>query len=283
MLDILSDYTLRTILLGTMSLGLFCAVLGTFAVLRKQSLVGDTLAHAALPGVCLGYLATNTKSPAAVLIGATVTCAFAMFWVHWSTKYARNDWNTSLGIVLTSMFGLGVVFLSYIQRGPSGGQAGLDTFLFGQAASLVEQTVLIITVIGVLATIVLIRIQQPYQLLAFDPTFARASGLNIERIETIQTMLLIAGVIIGLNTVGVVLLSAMLVAPALAARPWIKNSTQLLILAAVVGLVSSGLGAIVSSRSEGLPTGPVVVVTLAILVSLSLFGHQVLKSARRVA
>lgn len=278
---IFSDYTLRTILLGTMSLGFFCAILGTFAVLRKQSLVGDTLAHAALPGVCLGFLATNSKAPLPVLLGATFSCAIAMIWVHWSTKYARNDWNTSLGIVLTSLFGLGVVLLSLIQRGPSGGQAGLDTFLFGQAASLVEETVLIITGIGVLATAVLIRIRQPYQLLAFDPTFARASGLHVERIETIQTALLVAGVIIGLNTVGVVLLSAMLVAPAVAARPWIKNTSQLLVLAAVVGLLSSGTGAIISSQSEGLPTGPVVVVTLAVLVGVSLLAHQFIKPLRR--
>ena len=268
-MSIFTDYTLRTILLGTMSLGLFCAILGSFAVLRRQSLVGDTLAHAALPGVCLGFLLTGSKAPLPILIGAALTAGLAMAWVRWITTKTRTDWNTALGIALTSLFGLGVLLLSLIQRSPSANQAGLDTILFGQAAALVQENVIAILIVGTVATAVLIRIRQPYQLLAFDPDFARASGLNTARIEFLQTTLLVAGIIIGLNTVGVVLLSALLVAPTIAARPWVRSTSQLLIIAAIFGLVSSATGALISVNTPNLPTGPTVVIISTLAVALS--------------
>lgn len=268
-MTIFTDYTLRTILLGTMSLGLFCAILGSFAVLRRQSLVGDTLAHAALPGVCLGFLLTGSKAPLPILIGAALTAGLAMAWVRWITTKTRTDWNTALGIALTSLFGLGVLLLSLIQRSPSANQAGLDTILFGQAAALVQENVIAILIVGIVATIILVRIRQPYQLLAFDPDFARASGLNTARIEFLQTTLLVAGIIIGLNTVGVVLLSALLVAPTVAARPWVRSTTQLLIIAAILGLISSATGALISVNTPNLPTGPTVVIISTLAVALS--------------
>ncbi len=268
-MSILTDYTLRTILLGTMSLGLFCAILGSFAVLRRQSLVGDTLAHAALPGVCLGFLLTGSKAPLPVLIGAALTAGLAMAWVRWITTKTRTDWNTALGIALTSLFGLGVLLLSLIQRSPSANQAGLDTILFGQAAALVQENVIAILIVGIVATTILFRIRQPYQLLAFDPDFARASGLNVARIEFLQTTLLVAGIIIGLNTVGVVLLSALLVAPTVAARPWVRSTTQLLVVAAILGLISSATGALISVNTPNLPTGPTVVIISTLAVALS--------------
>jgi manganese/zinc/iron transport system permease protein len=272
--SLFSDYTLRTILLGTMSLGLFCAVLGSFAVLRRQSLVGDTLAHAALPGVCIGFLLTGSKAPLPILIGAALTAGLAMAWVRWITTKTRTDWNTALGIALTSLFGLGVLLLSLIQRSPSANQAGLDTILFGQAAALVQENVIAILIVGIVATAILVRIRQPYQLLAFDPDFARASGLNTARIEFLQTTLLVAGIIIGLNTVGVVLLSALLVAPTIAARPWVRSTSQLLIISAIFGLVSSATGALISVNTPNLPTGPTVVIisTLAVVVSQILYS-----------
>lgn len=268
-MSVFTDYTLRTILLGTMSLGLFCAILGSFAVLRRQSLVGDTLAHAALPGVCIGFLLTGSKAPLPILIGAALTAGLAMAWVRWITTKTRTDWNTALGIALTSLFGLGVLLLSLIQRSPSANQAGLDTILFGQAAALVQDNVIAILIVGIVATIILIRIRQPYQLLAFDPDFARASGLNVARIEFLQTTLLVAGIIIGLNTVGVVLLSALLVAPTVAARPWVRSTSQLLIVAAILGLISSATGALISVNTPNLPTGPTVVIISTLAVALS--------------
>lgn len=275
-MSIFADYTLRTILLGTMALGLFCAILGSFAVLRRQSLVGDTLAHAALPGVCIGFLLTSSKAPVPILLGAAFSAGLAMAWVQWITRNTRTDWNTALGIALTSLFGLGVLLLSLIQRSPSANQAGLDTILFGQAAALVQENVIAILIIGSIATAILIRIRQPYQLLAFDPDYARASGLNVARIEFLQTTLLVAGIIIGLNTVGVVLLSALLVAPTVAARPWVRSTSQLLLLAAIFGLVTAASGAFLSVNTPNLPTGPTVVIISTFAVALSQILHSVL-------
>lgn len=278
---LLTDYTFRTILLGSTILGLFCAILGSFAVLRKQSLVGDALAHAALPGIATAYLLTGSKSTPVLLVGAAISCGIAMAFVHWTTSQTQSDSNTTLGIALTSFFGLGILLLGIVQNRPDAGQAGLEKFLFGQAAALTQETVLIIAILGLLATGVLFTIQQPYKLLAFDPSFAQANKAPIALVESLQTGLLVIGIVIGLNTVGVVLLSALLVAPTIAARPWAKSTQQLLLLASIFGLLASALGSGIAVNTKSLPTGPTVVVTLVLLTTISHITSQLIRQQRR--
>lgn len=278
MISIFTDYTARTVILGTGLLGLICGVLGCIAVLRRQSLVGDAMAHAALPGLAIAFLITESRDSIPLMLGAGLTSALAMLVVSISRKYSKTAETSALATVLTVFFGFGVVLLSIVQRSPSANQAGLDKFLFGQAAGLVQNQVITIATVGFIAIFVFTLILKEFKLLAFDPVFAQVSGLNINRLDLILTGLLIAAVVVGLNTVGVVLLSAMMVAPGVGARIWTNNLNQMLIIASLAGLMSGLLGAWISVQIET-PTGPVVVLISVLWVAISI-GYAKLKKIK---
>lgn len=283
--DILSDYTLRNVALGSIVLGIVSGVLGSFAVLRRQGLMGDALSHAALPGVCLAFLLTNSKQPYVLMMGAAVTSWLAMLAIIQITKRTRVDMGSALGIVLTVFFGLGVVLLTVIQKGNNANQAGLDKFLFGQAAALTQEQIISMSIIGGLSLIFVKLCYKEFKLVTFDAAFANTIGYNTNAISIVLTGLLVTAIVIGLNTVGVILMSAMLVAPAVAARQWTHSLAKMLFISAAVGATSGLLGAIASVTIEGVPTGPAIVIILSSFVAISiLFGTAnglILESVRR--
>lgn len=258
-------------------------MIGTWAVLRRQSLVGDGVAHAALPGVCLAFLLWHTRAPVPLMIGAAFTGSLAMAWVKLARDGARVDQNTALGVALTTLFGLGIVLLSAIQNSPDASKAGIDKFLFGQAAALVQSQVIAIAAAGLLALFATLVLYKELKALAFDPIFCQATGMNTTLIDVVQTAALVVAVVIGINTVGVVLMSALLVAPAAAARQWTNKLGPMMILSGLLGGFCGAAGAILSVHISDLPTGPVIVLCLAVVVLLSLlFGSsRGLLTARR--
>jgi len=135
---LLGDYTLRTVALGAILLGVTSGALGSFAVLRKQSLLGDTLSHAALPGIALGFLVAGGRSLSAVLAGALATGVLAALTMLLLVRRSRLKTDASLGVALSVYFAAGVVLLSFVQGRAGAGQAGLETFLFGQAAAILR-------------------------------------------------------------------------------------------------------------------------------------------------
>ena len=138
------DFTLRNVLLGAALLGLSSGTLGSFALLRQQSLLGDTLAHAALPGVCLGFLLSGTRAPLPIFLGALASGALAAAFTLLLTRSSRLKTDAALGVSLSLFFALGLVLLTLIQRSAGAGQAGLESFLFGQAAAVVPSDVALI-------------------------------------------------------------------------------------------------------------------------------------------
>ncbi len=271
--DLVNDYTLRNVALGSAVLGIVSGVLGCFAVLRRQGLMGDALSHAALPGVCLAYMLTGSKTPLTLMLGAAAAGWIGMLIILQITRRTRIDAGSALGIVLTVFFGLGVVFLTVIQKSNDANQAGLDKFLFGQAAALVESQVTTMTLIGGSALVVVAALFKEFKLLAFDPEFAGTLGLRTNALGTLLTGLLVVAIVIGLNTVGVILMSAMLVAPASAARQWTNSLSHMIFYAAIIGALAGLTGSIISVLETGVPTGPAIVLCLAAVVIFSLlFG-----------
>jgi manganese/zinc/iron transport system permease protein len=269
--DLFFDYTLRNVALGTALLGLVAGVLGSFANLRRQGLMGDALSHAALPGICLAYLVTHQKTPLILMAGAGIAAWLGMALILRITRHTRIDPNSALGIVLTVFFGFGVVLLTVLQKRNDAGQAGLDKFLFGQAAALVEESVLTMGVLGGLALAVVALLFKEFKLLSFDPEYAQTIGYPVRLLDTLLTGLLVVAVVIGLNTVGVVLMSALLVAPGAAARQWTHSLSTMLGIAGAFGAVSGVLGAVISVTESRIPTGPVIVLVVSAIVFLSLF------------
>lgn len=271
----LSDPNMRWILLGCMLLGLSSGVIGSFSYLRKQSLVGDTLAHAALPGICIAFMLTGVKSIGVFLVGAGIAGMIATFGIGYLTRHSKLKQDAALGIILTTFFGLGIVLLTFIQHGDYGNQSGLDKFLFGQAAAMVGSDVVTMSIISILLVTICTLLFKQFKLISFDPGFARGIGYPVALLEQLLMLLIVIAVVAGIQAVGVVLISAMLIAPAVSARYWTNSLSAMIALSGLFGALSGALGAWISSSVSSLPTGPVTVLaaTLFFIVSV-LFGPK---------
>lgn len=263
------DYTLRTVALGAAGLGIVSGSLGTFAVLRRQALVGDAVSHAALPGIVLAYLFTGSKASLGLLVGAALTGFLAVVLVTGVIRTTRIKADAALGVWLASFFGLGLILLTFVQRRPDASQAGLDRFLFGQAATVLREDVWTITIIGAVVLAILAATWKQMKLLAFDADFGATIGLRMRLFDVLLTSLIVVATVIGLQMVGAVLMSAMLVAPAAAARQWSDRLGTTTAVAAVFGALAGVVGAVASSRAERLPTGPSIVLVAAAIVVVS--------------
>ncbi|NBB99491.1 MAG: metal ABC transporter permease [Bacteroidetes bacterium] len=267
---LVSDYTLRTVALGSAVLGLVSGALGTYAVLRRQSLIGDAIAHAALPGIALAFLLTGSRVTLVLLIGALVAGWLATLAIMAVTQTSRITFDSALGVALSVFFGVGLMLLTYIQQTAGARQAGLDTFLFGQAATLVTDDVWTMAALGTVALLGMGLFWKEFKLVSFDPVFARTIGLPVRLLDTLLMTLLVLAIVIGLQTVGVVLMSAMLVAPAAAARQWTDHLGTMVGLSMAFGVAAGVSGALISSLVANLPTGPTIVICVSLIVAISL-------------
>jgi len=281
MIAALFDPVLRDVVLGSCLLGLVSGALGSFALLRKQSLLGDALAHAALPGVCLAFLAGRSmgldpKHPLLLLLGALLTAWIGTLGVLAITRGTRLKQDAAIGIVLSVFFGLGIAMLTFLRDVGGASQAGLDKFLFGQAAALVPRDLVVMGALGAAVLGLLVLLFKEFALLSFDAQFGASLGLPIRRLEVLLTSLMVVAVVVGLQTVGVVLMAAMIVTPAAAARQWTDRLGRMVALAGVLGAVSGVSGAVISALARNLPTGPVIV-----LCATAVLGVSLLFSPRR--
>ncbi len=264
------DYTLRTVAAGAATLGLMSGALGSFAVLRRQSLLGDAVAHAALPGIALAFLITGSRETWALTIGAAILGWVGALLVIAIRRTTRIKEDTALGLVLSVFFGFGLLLLTFIQKRPNSSQAGLDKFLFGQAATLLISDVWLIVALGAAAFAVIMIFWKEFKLLCFDADYGATLGLPMRLLDIALTTTLVIAIVAGLQTVGVILMSAMVVAPAAAARQWTNRLGVMVALAAAFGATAGIGGAIASSTAAGLPTGPMIVVCLSLIAAASL-------------
>ncbi len=267
--QVFTDYTLRTITLGTAILGAICGMLGSFAVLRKQSLLGDAISHAALPGIAIAFLITGTKDTNVLLLGALVSGLIGTFWIRGMTTKTHLKSDTALGLVLSLFFGFGMLLLTFIQKQPNANQAGLDKYLFGQAATLVEKDVTLMAIVTGICLIILLLFWKEFKILLFDADYTKTLGFNTKFIDILITFFIVLAIVLGLQTVGVVLMSAMLLAPAAAARQWTNRLSVMIVLAAIFGAFSGVFGTAISASQNNLSTGPVIVLVAGVFVLIS--------------
>lgn len=273
--SMITDPNMQWIFLGCTLLGLSSGVIGSFSYLRKQSLMGDTLAHAALPGICIAFMLTGIKSIGLFLIGAALAGVVATFGIGYITRHTKLKQDAAMGIVLSSFFGLGIVLLTVIQHGNYGNQAGLDKFLFGQAASMVGSDVITMSIVCVVLLSVCTLLFKQFKLISFDPGFARGLGYPVAALEQLLMLLMVVAVVAGIQAVGVVLVAALLITPAVSARYWTNRLSLMVILSGVFGAASGAVGTLFSASVSNLPTGPVTVLAATFLFGISiLFGPQ---------
>jgi len=262
-------YTVRVVALGGSILGVISGVLGCFAVLRQESLLGDALSHAALPGVAIAFLLAG-RELSWLLIGAGIASWLGLRMVAAIMQTTRIKQDTALGIVLVSWFAAGIALLAYIQSIPDASQAGLDHFIFGQAAAIIERDVALVSGVGLAILLFIALFWKEFKLVTFDAEFAGANGFRVGLINTVLSTLIVITIVLGLQLAGVILMVGMLIAPGIAARQWTHKLDQMVVLAAVFGAFSSGVGAVISAMDSDIPTGPMIIVVAFGLVLLSI-------------
>ena len=269
-MTILQSYTTQMVLLGTALLGLASGIAGTFAVLRKESLIGDGLSHAALPGVVIAFLLTGIKDIEVLIIGAALSSITAAWLITITVENSKIKFDGALATILSAFFGLGMVLLTYLQSLNNAGQAGLSKFIFGQAATILARDVYITSVAALIIIVLTALFWKELKLISFDVEYAKTLQIPVTFTLILYRSLLIMTIIIGIQSVGAILISSLLIAPAVGARQWTNKLGTMCILAGFFGMVSAIGGTIWSTSVQKLPTGPAIIVILSVIVLLSL-------------
>ena len=269
-MTILQSYTTQMVLLGTALLGLASGIAGTFAVLRKESLIGDGLSHAALPGVVIAFLLTGIKDIEVLIIGAALSSITAAWLITITVENSKIKFDGALATILSAFFGLGMVLLTYLQSLNNAGQAGLSKFIFGQAATILARDVYITSAAALIIIVLTALFWKELKLISFDIEYAKTLQIPVTFTLILYRSLLIMTIIIGIQSVGAILISSLLIAPAVGARQWTNKLGTMCILAGLFGMVSAIGGTIWSTTVQKLPTGPAIIVILSAIVLLSL-------------
>ncbi len=280
----MQDGPSRTVTLGVGALGIACGVVGCFALLRRRALLGDAVAHASLPGICLAFLIVGERSLPLFLLGALImglAAAAVIGLLHGVTR-VKDD--ALIAMVIGCFFGLGVVLLSVIQNLPSGNQAGIQGFIYGKAASMVWADALTISVAAMIVVAIVLLLYKELRLVTFDSDFARGLGRPVRAFDALILAMICVCTIIGLPAVGLLMIVALLIIPAATARCWTESLGVMLVLAGAIGgatgVIGAGLSAVLPAPTgtggSAWPTGPMIV-----LCAGSIFVVSVLIAPRR--
>ena len=263
------DINTLSVLIGLIVLGATSGVLGTFALLRRKALLSDTLAHAALPGICLAYL-IGGKQLGWLLMGAFISGLAGIGVVSLITHRSRLKEDAALALTLSVFFGFGIVLLTGIQRWGDGHQSGLDRFLFGQAAAILPHEVAYLTLACLLILGIVALLFKEFTLICFDRDYARAVGLPVRLLDALLMGLIALIVVLGLQSAGALLMVALLITPATTARLLTQRLGVMVALSALFGTLAAAGGVWMSALYGRLPTGPVMVLLASGLFLLAI-------------
>lgn len=273
LIELLTDHTFRTVFLGAVGIGAVSGALGCFAYLKRQSLIGDVVSHSSLLGIMIFFLASywltgsGSKSLFVLIPGAIFAGVSALLLTRWIVSQTSVREDSGLGVMLAIFFGTGVMLLRWVQTATPAipGHRGLQDYLFGMAASMTQNDLIMIGIIGVSSLVVMLLFWKEFKALTFDPLFTEGLGYRTKVLDVLLIGLLVNGIVIGIQCIGVVLMVAMLITPAAAARQWTRSLGSMVCLASAIGALCGGVGAIVSAEYANVPTGPVIVLAGAVI------------------
>ncbi|MEM9044189.1 MAG: iron chelate uptake ABC transporter family permease subunit [Pseudomonadota bacterium] len=270
-----AGYNAALVAIGAGLLGVAAGASGTFLFLRKRALVSDAVAHATLPGIVFAFilmvsLGGDGRSLIGLLVGSAGSAIAGLLIIEWITRRTRLAEDAAIGAVLGVFFGIGIVLLTIVQTMNAGRQAGLESFLLGSTAGMLFEDAVVIAVAGSLALLATWLMRRPMTLVAFDSEYAATLGYDVRQIDLMIMGLVTAVTVIGLKVVGLILIVAMLIIPAVAARFWTERSERVIWIAGAIGGAAGYLGAVVSASAPALPTGPIIVLVAAAIFLLSL-------------
>jgi len=286
-----AGFNTTVVLLGTTLLGMAAGTVGVFTLLRKRALVTDALSHATLPGIALAFIVgvaieIEARSMAVLLSGAVATGALGVLLIQLITRYTRLPEDAAIGVVLGTLFGLGAVLLSYIQNMPTGNQAGITSYILGQPAAMNRYEAILIGLIAAGAVAATALLFKEFRLICFDQDFAGAQGWPLFRLDLLIMALVVVVTVIGLKTVGLILIVALVIVPPAAARFWTERLGRMLVISALIGGASGWIGATASALLSNMPAGGIIVLVAGVFFLASLLfapARGVLASALRHA
>jgi manganese/zinc/iron transport system permease protein len=269
-------YNATLVALGSAALGIAAGTVGAFLYLRSRSLVSDAISHATLPGLALAFLLMvslggDGRHLAGLMLGSAASAGAGLWLVARLTNRTRLSEDAAIGAILSVFFGAGIVLLTIIQTMSAGRQAGLESFLLGSTAGMLRQDATLIAAGGALTLAATFLLRRPLLMTAFDEAYAQVRGLNTKRLDAALMALTLAVTVTGLKIVGLILIVAMLIIPAVAARFWSERAPTVALLSGALGGLSGYIGAALSATAPQLPTGPIIVLTAFALFALSLF------------
>ncbi|MGO1536879.1 MAG: metal ABC transporter permease [Yaniella sp.] len=276
LLEFFGNHTYRMVFFGTLTIGLVSGALGSFAYLRKQSLISDVISHSALPGTLLAFLVSVTvlgvdgRNMIGLIIGAVIVGTIAALFANFVTNTTKVHIDTAMAVTLTLFFGAGMLLMRIIANGAYPGKGGIQDYLFGNASVITIADLRTSLTIGVLALVLMLVFWKEFALRTFDPDHASVLGLNGRTVDVLMFTTIVIAIVIGVKSVGLVLMVAFVVTPPAAARQWTTTLSGMVALAAIFGAIGSGVGAYLSISLGKVPTGPLIVLTLFAIFVLSL-------------
>ena len=272
-----AGYNTGVVMAGAAALGAAAGGVGAFLLLRARAMAVDAVGHATLPGVVLAFIAAGVlgaegRALPVLLAGAALTGILGMIAVEALTRSTRLAPDAAIAIALSVFYAVGIVLLSWVQTLPAGSQGGLESFILGQAAALSAAEAAGLGIAALLALGLLLVLFRPLGLLCFDEEHARAGGWPAARLDAALLGLGVLVTVLGLQTVGLVLVVALLILPAVAARFWSERLAGIFWLSIGFGAGGAFLGAGASSVWSHAPTGASIVLALGLLFAASLLA-----------
>ena len=261
-----SDRGLQLSLMAALLFGAVCGLTGSFIVVRRMALFGDAISHAVLPGVAIGFMWGMEKDPLAILIGATLAGLLGSVLVQAIVRTSRIKQDAALGIVLASFFALGLCLIRMVQNNEGASRiTGLKTYLFGDVAVIDRADLITMAVIVILTFVLFYYLYRPLLVISFDRQFAYSIGISVRLLDAVFQMFLAVAIVVSLQAVGVVLVSAMLIIPAATAYLLVDRMNKMIVFAMILGVMSATLGVFFSFLGSNLPTGPFMVISSSLL------------------
>ncbi|MFT5724382.1 MAG: manganese/zinc/iron transport system permease protein [Bacteroidia bacterium] len=266
-----SEPNVKVVFWGSLILCSISGLVGTFTLLRKRSLIGDVISHSVLPGIALAFIIGQQKNPLYLIIGATITGWLSTYLVDYITKHSKIKNDTAIALILSVFFGVGVLLLTHIQHSGNASQSGLDQFIFGRASAMNMSDVWLFTIVGSIITILIIVFFRGLSLLSFDESYSQSIGFPNDLLKLVLSITTVVTVAMGVQAVGVVLMSALLITPAACAKFWTNKIIPLAVLSVIISGASGVIGSAISYTYNGMPTGPWIVVVVSLFAFLSAF------------
>lgn len=259
----LQDVNVRYVVLGCLMLGGVSGFVGSFAFFQKQALVGDAVAHALLPGICIAFLWSGEKVFAGLLLGAMGSGLLALLCMQYLLRRSKLKQDTVIALLLSVFFGVGIFLLTGIQQSGNAAQSGLNSFLFGKAAALLGADLWLFLGLSGGVFLAMCLFFKEFVLLCFDKLYARSLGLPVGWLKLLFMLLMLLCIVLGIQAVGVVLMAALLITPAAAAHFWTARLRYFLLLSVCFGALAGVGGAYISYVLPQMPTGPWMVILLS--------------------